>query len=72
MLELLIVLALFSFQDTVVGSVLHLFQILIKSNNEVIRVSFSKLMHHILFAETFDGFDTKVLEVSTVMLSLVM
>jgi hypothetical protein len=37
--------------------------------NEVIHVLSVELINHFLFAETFEGFDTRVLEVSTVILS---
>jgi hypothetical protein len=39
--------------------------------NEVIHALSVELINHFLFAETFEGFDTKVLEVSTVILNFI-
>jgi hypothetical protein len=37
--------------------------------NEVVHVLSIALINHFLFAETFEGFDTRVLEVSTFILN---
>jgi hypothetical protein len=38
--------------------------------NEVIHVLSVELINHFIFADTFEGFDTRVLEVSTIILNL--